>query len=475
MSISIYDKYPGRATGKDPNTYPDGSIKNETVSGMNDGTPLEKAWGNDIEGLTQGLRARAGIVANGVVDDAFTNQNLNALDVLFAKSTRHPAATPGDICSGLVDADWANPNAALNYLDTGETIRDSCIGWDASIGKHFLFILYGTTSIAKITGCIDYSQAPVLGSPLSFSWGTTPDKIYAICCDGNYLYVAWDVTGGDVQVSRFAINPWTGTELATRDTGVEQNSGSEGCRLCVADSDNIGILVQGIPARPHIGVLPKTLASCSIQSFSAFYSEDKLAKLVSDGTYLYTLGHDGGSVPRVFSLLWAEISDVSTQYDDSIKSSNSSDYEEHPTGLVHGRDLIVATSNQGEVFIHRTGEATARTYNSSTLTVMENQTQYGVMIGSDHTHFHMAFLENSQPSGEDYWLIHKRRIAEMSSDCGSSPSPAFIGESVARTNSVTAFGAVDHVSGNVLFDGIDIWLVTYDGLVYRFVNPGGSI
>jgi hypothetical protein len=57
-------------------SYPEGSFKNETAPGALDGTPLEKAWPDDIQGLLQSLLAAAGISATGNADTVLAPQYL---------------------------------------------------------------------------------------------------------------------------------------------------------------------------------------------------------------------------------------------------------------------------------------------------------------------------------------------------------------------------------------------------------------
>ena len=59
--------------------YPEGSFKNETTSGALNGTPLEKAWQDDIQGLLQSLLAAAGIAATGSADTVLAPQYLTGV------------------------------------------------------------------------------------------------------------------------------------------------------------------------------------------------------------------------------------------------------------------------------------------------------------------------------------------------------------------------------------------------------------
>ena len=80
MTIKLYEKYAPRATAGNA-SYPYGSIKNESLPGANDGTPLEQAWGNDIEGFKQAALAASGIVPDGMPDTARQSQIWQAIQM----------------------------------------------------------------------------------------------------------------------------------------------------------------------------------------------------------------------------------------------------------------------------------------------------------------------------------------------------------------------------------------------------------
>lgn len=84
MAIKLFERYGPRANPADGD-YPNGSIKNESSPGTDDGTPLEKDWGNDYEGFTAALLAEAGITASGSPDTVNVSQRLQALLRLTAK------------------------------------------------------------------------------------------------------------------------------------------------------------------------------------------------------------------------------------------------------------------------------------------------------------------------------------------------------------------------------------------------------
>lgn len=84
MSNDIRTLYPGRVNPADTDN-PFGSIKNESVPGANDGTPLTAEWGNDVEAFKQAVLTKAGESPNGVTDTAKNSQIFNALQKLFAR------------------------------------------------------------------------------------------------------------------------------------------------------------------------------------------------------------------------------------------------------------------------------------------------------------------------------------------------------------------------------------------------------
>lgn len=81
MSLKIFEKFDPRANPIDGN-YPTGSIKNETVPGANDGTPLDAEWGNDYVGFTDALLNQAGVTPSGNADTVVASDRLTALNVL---------------------------------------------------------------------------------------------------------------------------------------------------------------------------------------------------------------------------------------------------------------------------------------------------------------------------------------------------------------------------------------------------------
>ena len=81
--LKIYQRYAPAAVA--PTTaYPLGSIKNDSVPGADDGTPLEKDWGNNVEGFHQALMTEAALTASGSPDTAQVSQLLEAVKIVAA-------------------------------------------------------------------------------------------------------------------------------------------------------------------------------------------------------------------------------------------------------------------------------------------------------------------------------------------------------------------------------------------------------
>lgn len=131
MSNDIRTLYPGRINPADAD-YPFGSIKNESVPGANDGTPLTAEWGNDPEALKQAALYEAGEVPNGTTDTAKDSQILNAIK----KNT----ATVADIATGrypvgrrLIVTDRSD--APFDIVDSGSYVINGFDILNAGTGK----------------------------------------------------------------------------------------------------------------------------------------------------------------------------------------------------------------------------------------------------------------------------------------------------------------------------------------------------
>lgn len=85
MAIKIYEQFAPFANPADGD-YPQGSFKNDSIPGAEDGTPLDAVWGNDMVGFTDALLAEAGIVPSGNPDTVVASQRVDAINALILKS-----------------------------------------------------------------------------------------------------------------------------------------------------------------------------------------------------------------------------------------------------------------------------------------------------------------------------------------------------------------------------------------------------
>lgn len=81
MALKIYEKF---APFANPPTseFPTGSIKDDSIPGAEDGTPVEADILNDYRGADDALFAEVGITPSGDVDTALSSQRLEALKLL---------------------------------------------------------------------------------------------------------------------------------------------------------------------------------------------------------------------------------------------------------------------------------------------------------------------------------------------------------------------------------------------------------
>lgn len=131
--LKIYQRYAPNALA--PTTaYPLGSIKNDSTPGADDGTPLEKDWGNNVEGFHQALMTSAGLTANGTPDTAIASQLLDALKIVTADVVK---AQMRDVVYRvgsyyINDSNPANPATLLGFGTWVRVEGRSLFGCDGS-------------------------------------------------------------------------------------------------------------------------------------------------------------------------------------------------------------------------------------------------------------------------------------------------------------------------------------------------------
>ena len=170
MALKIFEKFSPRANPADAD-YPYGSIKNESVPGAKDGTPLDASWGNDMLGFTDALLDEAGITPNGLPDTVGSSQRLDALKTVVRKHLElkiFQSPTNGgltEIQTRTVEANevyevrkTSNDSLATIYSDaagTTEIVQDGINNKSGSDGIVEFYVAYGDYYIAvgaKSTG-----------------------------------------------------------------------------------------------------------------------------------------------------------------------------------------------------------------------------------------------------------------------------------------------------------------------------------
>lgn len=100
--------------------YPQGSFKNVSTPAGIDGTPLEKAWPNDLYGFFQRLLDETSKTPSGVPDTILASDYFDALESIISRNFLFRGAIDGLITSNnIVDSDHDIDIAAGQCRDSG--------------------------------------------------------------------------------------------------------------------------------------------------------------------------------------------------------------------------------------------------------------------------------------------------------------------------------------------------------------------
>lgn len=206
MAIKIYEKFAPRANPADGD-HPYGSIKNESVPGAKDGTPLDAEWGNDMVGFTDALLSEAGIVPSGNPDTVIESQRLNALNVL---NLRRLDSTTNVLSKNLTGVkavategyDSRGDGGGASWLSTGNLVPGSAGTTDLDNGliydsegnefkynfKDVVITHFGASIAAADNG-------PALQSAVNYALSKVGTTV--ICPPGIYLFTTGVVAAGE--------------------------------------------------------------------------------------------------------------------------------------------------------------------------------------------------------------------------------------------------------------------------------------
>lgn len=118
MAINPEAEYPGRIEPSSPE-YPYGAIRDESIEGAEDGTPLQQSWARDIQGFFQALLTRAAIVPSGDPDTVLVS---DYMDALTGEGT--PIIPLTAIAAGGLDVTVGNKRFRIRASGTGPSVND---------------------------------------------------------------------------------------------------------------------------------------------------------------------------------------------------------------------------------------------------------------------------------------------------------------------------------------------------------------
>ena len=146
MALKIDTEFPGQSVAGNA-SYPQGSAKNVTAPGANNGTPLTARLLNDFFGFFQKLLNAAGVTPSGNPDTVLASDYYTALNTLFNAA----AIAPGVIATIIAQPNtWTKAQtSALVTLADGATIST-----DANASNNFIVTLGGNRTLANPTNLV---------------------------------------------------------------------------------------------------------------------------------------------------------------------------------------------------------------------------------------------------------------------------------------------------------------------------------
>ena len=369
-----------------------------------------------------------------------------------------------------MNPDWADPMTSRNYLSTGTAIKDSCVGWDHVNNKPVLYVLQGN-NIYPVEAPWEHSAAPSLGSALSLSYTYTPSDVMGICSDGDYLYVVYGVSGAYVYFAKFSLITFTGTDLFGVATTVSYDTipDSTVCDFIVIGDDYVGLLLGTITQPAYMEVFTVVKATGAYYAgygngTASDYMGPRDARLVSDSLRMYWLTYnDLGGGQRQYYLNSALITTPTGSPFSRIaigSSVSNTNYSDHFSGLALCRGIVACSTTAGEVVAYTPGGSTSsEVVDISNLP--DSSDNYPVVMRSDGLNVWLY----TQKAGGSYafYRIPSGYFSEAAVSGSISADRIIVDE--------TAFTA-GQKSGNLLFDGRDMWFVSQPGDLFRICNPG---
>jgi hypothetical protein len=192
MALNLFNRYGSRANTGDAD-YPQGSFKNRTAPGAQDGMYVEKDWANDFLGFFQSIISKSGKTPSGTPDTALASQYLDGLrDVALSDKA---AISLSNVNVTLNESQYLAPFIELTGTLTGNVqiiVPAKTRGW---------------TFINKTTGAFTITVKTSAGTGV-----VLPSLTNTIYCDGtnvvaNVATAADDSNGTDNSI-RIASTGW---------------------------------------------------------------------------------------------------------------------------------------------------------------------------------------------------------------------------------------------------------------------------
>ena len=249
MALKIFEKFDPRANPIDGN-YPTGSIKNESVPGANDGTPLDAEWGNDEQGFTDALLNDAEISHSGNADTLNASDRLDALKISANKSAQTPLTVAVVIADvklkiGMVRILSDRANAFFDVvLKSGVTVNSvNIIGCN---GAPLLALVRRESSNIK----------PKISFIFDDAWDSTLGDVKTLFDARGYKFAAAIPSGSLGNPNRLTINDipklqQSGFEVLNHNvTGDVANNAAYGQAKIRAEVQTCNSLLNGVGVQP---------------------------------------------------------------------------------------------------------------------------------------------------------------------------------------------------------------------------------
>lgn len=495
MALNLENRYPGRANPAS-SEYPNGSFKNESTEGAEDGTPLEIAWANDREGLLQKMLTEAGFSPNDEIDTVLKSQYFDAFRSLFASGSRPGEATLGDLCAGLPGISWHDPAEYPNIVGFGQNVRDSCVAWHYDSGRPQLLVVGYDSSLRPVRGLWEYQSSLTLEAPITLNFPSSPSHIMSICSDALYIYIAWRRSSdGETFVSKYAmypiLNPNSEWDVSLSEIYAVDPKYQNYFKLIVADETKLAISLLDITTPNYgsgVAVIQKSTGAWdkgrgNAGSYETLDDAPQFGKLVSDGSHVFWLSR-GGTVDEVYIDLNSAdldnplISDYSShRLISGLDPADIEDQRKMVKGLVNiGRadNGVIAMHNlKGEIFhFTKADDKISGVFALQGIFFDPPTTSgYDVISSSDGLNAWFYYLRSDPVDSVPGTVLAKIGMARFNRR-NRTGSMIVFSDYEPNVVNIDATGSYeDTKAGQLLFDGRDMIYVSTGGLIYRCINP----